>query len=100
MAWESRNGRRYYYRTKRVDGRVTKIYFGSGEAAQKAAEMDVAVKAIRTQEATELSTWRSGLIEVDQITTEIEAGIKLLLEAELMAMGYHKHKGEWRRRRE
>ena len=100
MAWESRNGRRYYYRTKRVDGRVIKVYLGSGKAAQQAAAEDTAAKAVRARDAAELTALQASLIEADQITTEAAAGVNLLLEAELLAMGYHKRRGEWRRKRE
>ena len=101
MAWESRGGKRYYYRGRRINGRVTKIYLGSGAIAQQAAEKDAAEKTKRAKEAAELSALQASLIEPDQITTESKAGIKLLLEAELMAMGYHQHKrGEWRLRRD
>lgn len=30
MGWETRRGKRYYYRKERVDGRVRSIYCGSG----------------------------------------------------------------------
>src|SRR5581483_6659168 len=41
VAWETRNGRRYYYQSVRIDGRATKRYLGTDQAA-KAAAADVA----------------------------------------------------------
>ena len=35
MGWEVRRGKRYYYRTERVNGRVVKTYIGSGPAAEE-----------------------------------------------------------------
>jgi hypothetical protein len=40
MGWETRRGRRYYYRKERVNGRVRSIYFGSGGRALLAAHED------------------------------------------------------------
>jgi hypothetical protein len=40
MGWEVYDGRRYYYRKRRVNGRVLSIYCGSGARGEAAARED------------------------------------------------------------
>jgi hypothetical protein len=40
MGWVQRRGRRYYYRSRWVNGRDVKEYVGTGEAAELAAKLD------------------------------------------------------------
>ena len=49
MPWESRAGtdKRYYTRSKRVDGKLVRTYFGSGPVAERAARVDEIVCQIR-----------------------------------------------------
>jgi hypothetical protein len=49
MAWVTRNGYRYYYRTQRIDGKVKRIYCGTGEAAAKAAAEDEAIRQAKRE---------------------------------------------------
>ena len=39
MAWERRKPGRYFYRSRRVGGRVVKDYFGQGAIGQMAADL-------------------------------------------------------------
>jgi hypothetical protein len=45
MGWETRRGKRYYYRKVRVNGPVRSIYFGSGVTAWLAAQEDAQKQA-------------------------------------------------------
>lgn len=46
MGWETRKGKRYYYRKERgVDGRVRSVYCGSGARGEQAAAEDEARRA-------------------------------------------------------
>lgn len=51
MAWEQRGNRRYYYRAKKIGGRVVKHYLGAGIAAHNAAAKDKAARDRRIAEA-------------------------------------------------
>jgi hypothetical protein len=62
MAWETRkNGRRYFYRSKRVKGRVEKVYFGCGFRAEMAAELFEAAKEKRQVNRERLNAAKAGL---------------------------------------
>src|SRR4051812_21415884 len=97
MAWETRNNRgRYYTRSRRVDGRVVREYFGTGPAGEAAAGQDADARARRAAESEALRQYRRRLEELERLTAELNAACKLLAEATLAGAGYHRHGGEWR----
>ena len=99
MAWERRGSNLYYYQSERLDGRVRKKYVGTGEVAQAIAHAD---KAIRRSKATRSERARAELEEARTLASageELCEAADILAVAELVAAGYHRHKGEWRMRR-
>lgn len=98
MAWESRNGSgRYYTRSRRVNGRVVRQYFGHGLLAEYAAAVDDVDRANRALAA---ATWRAEREDVDAVRAAVRglgAAVDAAVAAELAALGYHKERGEWRR---
>src|SRR5215212_66582 len=100
MAWERRGSNLYYYQSERsIDGRVRKKYVGTGEVAQAIAHAD---ETIRRRRAAQSERAR---VELEEARTLASAGEELceaadiLAVAQLVAAGYHRHKGEWRMRR-
>lgn len=102
MAWESRNGRgRYYTRSRKLDGRVVREYFGSGEMAQLIAESDALDRQLRETARAEQSRQCDELRERDALVASICDAAQLWGTLALLAAGYRRHdRGEWRRRRE
>src|ERR1700682_4751031 len=47
MAWEKQGERRYYYRSVRCEGRVKKLYYGTGPVGALAAAADAFRRAER-----------------------------------------------------
>lgn len=98
MGWKTINGRRYFYKSDRVGGRVKTTYIGAGD----------------------LGTLMAGLIETDRVTRAVERerereerersdaeeravsdwfdDVQAMADAAMIAAGFHKHKGQWRRR--
>src|SRR5262249_9522787 len=50
MSWEQRGSQRYYYRVRSHQGQLTKTYYGTGPAAQRAAQEDAHQRTLRKQE--------------------------------------------------
>ena len=50
MSWEVRGGKKYYTRSRRVDGRVVREYVGGGIAGEYDAELDAEARARRQHE--------------------------------------------------
>lgn len=108
MAWETRKGtkKRYYTRSRRVDGQVQREYLGCGELARLSAEIDTAAR--ESQAALRKIATQQRLLEQEHreaIYVAILAPLDALdvlcqaaMRRELLAAGYHQHKrGEWRK---
>ncbi len=100
MAWEERNGHRYYYQAERdEDGKVKKRYIGAGEIAELVAHAAETRRRVR-QERRERG--REELEHLEALTVpvlELDEAAAVLARAHLIADGYHRHKGVWRRER-
>lgn len=102
VAWERRERGTgpYYYQSERGEaGRVRKRYVGAGDIAEVIAHNDEtrrrAREAGRKQGRKELE--RMGALATPVL--ELDEAAAVLVRAHLIAAGYHRHKGEWRRAR-
>ncbi len=101
MSWERRRQRSYYYRARKVGGRVVKEYIGSGPRAEIAALMDASAREDRAAKVTSCQAERAGLEAVDDELTNIDDAIEVMMRTSLVLSGYHRHhRGNWRRRRD
>ena len=95
MAWEERNGHRYYYRKRREGDRVVSEYLGSGlmveQYAQACQEKEKSIKRERERRREMTAT----SAQVDDICKTLNNAVR----AWLLASGYHQHKRQWRKRR-
>lgn len=99
MGWEERNGRSYYYDKRREDGRVVSKYIGKG-IASKVVEATNEINRLEREELRLERVRQKALDrEIDTFIRDYTARTKELTEAVLLLSGYHKHKGQWRRRR-
>jgi hypothetical protein len=96
MAWEARKEGRYYYQKRRVSGRVVSFYVGAGLSGQIAAEAD---QARRQREQAARDDLRES-DALDSILDDLIEATDILTDATLIAAGFHRHKREWRRRRD
>jgi len=100
VAWERRGDGLYYYRSERENGRVRKRYVGRGEVAELVAHADETRRAVRERRRRDERAGLDRAREISEAGAELDAAAEDLARAELVAAGYHDHKGEWRRRRE
>ena len=102
MGWERRrNGSRYYYRARKIGGRVVKEYVGTGPEAELAAAQDADTRAGRAAASAARRTTRAGFDSLDAPLDAFAAALDSLTRAGLLLAGYHRHHGgEWRRRRD
>lgn len=100
MALETRDGRKYYYRSRRIEGRVVKEYVASGQAAENAAKRDKEAREQRRIQRKETEQLEAELAKVTQVVEAISERSEVLLAASLLTAGFHQYKSEWRRSRD
>lgn len=99
MGIESRKGNLYYYRKRREGDRVVSEYVGGGlivSLAERQAEIE---RAQREAAKAQLHAERMSMAEIDRQMDEFSQLVDLLMSAELLTLGFHQHKRQWRRRR-
>jgi hypothetical protein len=101
VGWEKRErGGPYYTRSRRVNGRVVREYVGGGDVGEAAAQLDEAERRHREEKAAYRKEEKERLRRDADFLSELEATAEVLTRAHLIAAGFCRHKGEWRRPRE
>jgi hypothetical protein len=96
MGWE----RGYYYRVRKVNGRVVREYIGTGEMAQLVAKMEGLERKRRELERAERKALLDELNAVENAVVQMCDRADLMARAALVSAGFRQHKrGEWRKRR-
>jgi hypothetical protein len=90
----------YYYRSRRIGGRVVREYIGTGNVAGLVAQLDEIEREKKRCQAEDLKIQRDRARALEEPFERIDEVAELLGRAALAAAGYHQHKrGEWRRKR-
>jgi uncharacterized protein HemY len=101
MAWERRrNGRTYYYRKRRIGGRVVSTYCGRGARAVALAAQDADDQARAAEQRQQTQQERQAAQASEAPLTDLTTATAALTRAALIAGGYHQHKGSWRKQRD
>jgi hypothetical protein len=100
MGWEQRRNRRYYYRSRKLGGRVRKEYVGTGLVGLLAVRQEEQRRQ-RAAEARELlrrdpEAFEAAAAPARQLDRLVEA----LMRAALEQAGYHQpNRSTWRKKR-
>ena len=102
MTWETRNGfGRYYTRSRRINGHVTREYVGIGDKGEAAAAEDQRQRLARQEEKNHLAHYILQSSRHQRALNGIEHLGNLYLESILSGASYHLHRNaEWRKRRD
>ncbi len=100
MAWEKRRGNHYYYRKRRVGARVVSEYVGGGHWAETLATCDHLDRAQVTLARTMERMARAEVEALDRPLADVEAVVRTVTRAVLVANGYRTHNGQWRKQRD
>jgi hypothetical protein len=97
VGWEIQGRRRYYTRTRKVQGRYVRTYVGGGQVGEMAAAADALRRANRQAAAAARRADHERYEAAAAPMRRLKLVCGLLLHAALTAAGYYKHGGEWRR---
>ena len=96
MPWEQRGSQRYYYRSRKENGRVLRQYLGRGPRAIQAAAEDAERHTTRHQGRLERKAWEA----LESQVASLDTLITFLSHAHLLNAGWYRHhRGDWRKRR-
>jgi hypothetical protein len=100
MGWEARGGGRLYYvRYRKVAGRVTRQYIGTGPVAEVAFAADVLRRADRRAAAEACRAERDRWLAALAPLLELSRAVDVVVRATLLAGGFHRHARTWRKKR-
>jgi hypothetical protein len=99
MGWKTINGRRYFYKSEREGGRVKSTYFGAGESGSLMAEWIAIERLERAAEREREREEREESNAEERAISDWFDGVQAVADAAMVAAGFHKHKGQWRRRK-
>lgn len=92
-----RNGRRYYYRNLKIDGKVRSTYVGGGAVGEEAARQQAERDAERLKQRDELRQLRETAAATTRTLDQFANEVELLLRAAFISSGWNFHAfGEWR----
>jgi hypothetical protein len=100
MAWETRGGRRYYYRKVWKAGRCFSVYEGGVFVGELRAEQDATKRATAAQQKLTMRAEQARHDEVDALLDESWLLVKAATDEALATAGYHRHKRQWRLKRD
>jgi hypothetical protein len=100
MGWEERNGKLYYYRKQRIGHTVVSVYLGSGYLAEMIAEEDALEREYEQMKREGERELMEADQEIDRELDEIGYLVRRLTYSVLLDLGYHTHKGQWRKIRD
>jgi hypothetical protein len=97
MGWD---GRGYYYRVRRVGGRVVRQYVGGGPLEALVAAADEADRLTRKQAREAVKAFGDDLLALEDGLRRLDEVSEAVARAALLAAGYRRHnRGAWRKRR-
>jgi hypothetical protein len=99
MGWKQIGNHCYYYRSKREGGRVVSEYVGRGELAALTAQVEQIDRHNREEQRAEEQDEREADEREEREFAAWFDGIETLATGAMLAAGFHKHHGQWRRRR-
>src|SRR5262245_33128879 len=99
MGWKRINGRRYFYQSRREGGRVKSTYYGAGGTAEAIALILASEREEREIERMERQAEREESDAEERAISAWFDDVQAVADAAMLTAGFHKHKGQWRRKR-
>lgn len=98
MGWKTINGHRYYYRSRRVGRRVEITYFGAGQSGSLMAQIEEFERLEKAADRWREQEERDDENEEERAFAQWFDEVQSQADTALVEAGFHKHKGQWRRK--
>ena len=99
MGWKRINGRRYFYKSQREGSRVKTTYFGAEEPGLLMSEIVAKEQLERAAERSERRAERESIESEDHAVSDWFDEVQAVADSAMESAGFHKHRGQWRRKR-
>lgn len=99
MGWKTINGRRYYYKSRRAGRKIETAYFGAGLSGSLMALIDEFQRLEKAAERWAERAEREESDEEEKAVAEWFDGVQTVANATMAEAGFHRHRGQWRRKR-
>jgi hypothetical protein len=100
VAWRTRQGKRYLYKTVRIAGKARGVYFGCGQVAETAYAKMLQAREDRSKIREARQRAKSDLQEANDLAQQTAEDFELLLRVQLLVAGFYQHaRGRWQARR-
>ena len=97
MPWAGR----YYYRSRRVNGKPRREYVGPGQIGRLGEQMDQFARELRATKPGRGASTRDAVQAIDRDLLALDRLADALARTALVVAGCHQHhRGEWRKRRD
>jgi hypothetical protein len=100
MGWKRIGNHSYFYRSRRQGGRVVSDYFGRGELGTLSARLAQLDRQERDEQRAEEKAEREAAEREERAIAEWFEAVEDVATAAMLAAGFHKHHGQWRRKRD
>ena len=97
MAWDTRNGRSYFYRPVWRNGKPRRVYCGTGAAAEAEAQKDADRRREKQTRRARLLADAARVAAAELLLYQLTEWTGTLATATLLLAGHHQHHGSWRR---
>jgi hypothetical protein len=94
-----KSGQLYFYKKRREGNRVISEYVGGGQLVVLAEGQAQIERERKEREREEVHAARMSMAEIDQQLDSFSRMVDSLMEAHLVALGFHQHKRQWRKKR-
>ena len=99
MSWEKRsNYGPYYTRSKTINGRTIRQYFGRGQCGVAAAAEDEARRKAEKEHQEHLAAERKRMQRLETPSLALDSLVQAAINMELTNAGYYLRRREWRKK--
>jgi hypothetical protein len=99
MSLEKRNHKTYLYYKRRVNGRITAVYLGRGDLAEKLAKEISHRSREKWKKRAKSRETRERVEQLETPVAQLDPLVADLTRAALLLAGCYTHKGQWRKKR-